>query len=121
MATPLPFCTPLLRERESENGAGAGCATHLHPACHGSFDLDEPLDSGLWLSGGKRLTLRDLLDGDLDLSSLRLAVLSACQTGMVEFARVPDEAVELPAGFHQAGVPAVISTLGPSTTSPPPC
>ena len=60
-------------------------ATHLHLACHGGFDPDEPLDSALYLAGGDRLTLRDLLDGNLDLSSQRLAVLSACQTGITEF------------------------------------
>ena len=88
-------------------------ATHLHLACHGGFDLNEPLDSALYLAGGDRLTLRDLLDGDLDLSSQRLAVLSACQTGLTEFQRVPDEVIGLPAGFLQAGVPGVVATLWP--------
>jgi CHAT domain-containing protein/tetratricopeptide (TPR) repeat protein len=88
-------------------------ATHLHLACHGGFDPDEPLDSALYLSGGDRLTLRDLLDGDLDISHHRLAVLSACQTGITEFERVPDEVIGLPAGFLQAGVPGVVATLWP--------
>ena len=88
-------------------------ATHLHLACHGGFDPDEPLDSALYLAGGDRLTLRDLLDGNLDLSSQRLAVLSACQTGITEFERVPDEVIGLPAGFLQAGVPGVVATLWP--------
>ena len=88
-------------------------ATHLHLACHGGFDPGEPLDSALYLAGGDRLTLRDLLDGDLDLSSQRLAVLSACQTGITEFERVPDEVIGLPAGFLQAGVPGVVATLWP--------
>ena len=88
-------------------------ATHLHLACHGGFDPGEPLDSALYLSGGDRLTLRDLLDGDLDLSSQQLAVLSACQSGITEFQRVPDEVIGLPAGFLQAGVPGVVATLWP--------
>jgi CHAT domain-containing protein len=88
-------------------------ATHLHLACHGGFDPDEPLDSALYLAGGDRLTLRELLDGNLDLSSQRLAVLSACQTGVTEFERVPDEVIGLPAGFLQAGVPGVVATLWP--------
>jgi CHAT domain-containing protein len=88
-------------------------ATHLHLACHGGFNPEEPLDSALYLSGGDRLTLRDLLDGTLDLSSQRLAVLSACQTGITEYNRVPDEAIGLPAGFLQAGVPGVVATLWP--------
>jgi CHAT domain-containing protein/tetratricopeptide (TPR) repeat protein len=87
--------------------------THLHLACHGGFDSDEPLDSALYLAGEDRLTLRDLLDGNLDLSSQRLAVLSACQTGITEFERVPDEVIGLPAGFLQAGIPGVVATLWP--------
>ena len=88
-------------------------ATHLHLACHGGFDPDEPLDSALYLAGGDRLTLRDLLDGNLDLSSQQLAVLSACQTGITEFNRIPDEVIGLPEGFLQAGVPGVVATLWP--------
>jgi CHAT domain-containing protein len=57
--------------------------------------------------------LRDLLNGNLVLSTQRLAVLSACQTAMTEFERVPDEVVGLPAGFLQAGVPGVVATLWP--------
>jgi CHAT domain-containing protein len=87
--------------------------THLHFSCHGAFDADTPLDSALSLSGEERLTLRDLLDGDLDLRSARLAILSACQTGITDLRQVPDEAIGLPAGFLQAGVPGVIGTLWP--------
>jgi len=86
-------------------------ATYLHFSCHGSFNVDEPLDSALSLAGNDTVTLRDLLDGDLDLSAARLAVLSACQTGLTDFRKVPDEAVGLPAGFLQAGVPTVLGTL----------
>jgi CHAT domain-containing protein len=88
-------------------------ATHLHLACHGGFEILEPLDSALYLSGEDRLTLRDLLEGNLDLSSQQLAVLSACQTGIAEFERAPDEVIGLPAGFLQAGIPGVVATLWP--------
>ena len=40
-------------------------------------------------------------------------MLSACQTGITEFERVPDEVIGLPAGFLQAGVPGVVATLWP--------
>jgi CHAT domain-containing protein/tetratricopeptide (TPR) repeat protein len=88
-------------------------ATHLHFACHATFEVAEPLDSALSLSGRDELTLRDLLAGTLDLSSQRLAVLSACQTGITEFERVPDEVVGLPTGFLHAGIPGVVATLWP--------
>jgi len=98
------------RDRTAESLPGT---THLHLACHGSFDVAEPLDSALHLAGMDRLALRDLLDGDLDLSGVRLAVLSACQTWITEFQRIPDEAIGLPAGFLPAGVPGVVATLWP--------
>ena len=44
---------------------------------------------------------------------MRLAVLSACHTGLVDFNKVPDEAIGFPAGFLQSGVPGVVSTLWP--------
>jgi CHAT domain-containing protein len=104
---PQPKAT---REHVVENLPGA---THIHLACHGAFNVDEPLDSVVFLAGGDRLTLRDLLDGHLDLSSTHLGVLSACQSGIIEFDRVPDEAIGLPAGFLLAGLPGVVATLWP--------
>lgn len=88
-------------------------SSHLHFAGHASFDLLQPLDSGLYLAGEQVLTTANLLDGVLDLSSLRLVVLSACQTGLTDYRQVPDEAAGLPAAFLQAGVPGVVSTLWP--------
>ena len=93
--------------------SGLPGSTHLHLACHGRFDLREPLDSAIDLAKGGQLTLRGLLDGNMDLASQQLAVLSACQTGVAEFRRVPDEVIGLPAGFLQAGVPGVVATLWP--------
>ena len=87
--------------------------THLHFSCHGTFDIDNPLNSALYLADSDTLTLRDLLDGNLDVEAIRLVILSACQTGITDFENVPDEAIGFPAGFLQAGVPAVISTLWP--------
>jgi tetratricopeptide (TPR) repeat protein len=88
-------------------------STYLHFSCHGKFDANNPLESALYLAGGDRLTLRDLLDNELDLSGVRLVVLSACQTGITDFRKVPDEAVGLPAGFIQSRAAGVISTLWP--------
>ncbi len=53
-------------------------ATHVHIASHGIFHRDRPDRSGLVLSGGvdDALTLREL--AALDLTALRLTVLSAC-------------------------------------------
>jgi CHAT domain-containing protein/tetratricopeptide (TPR) repeat protein len=102
----------LARVRDGMTGA-----THLHLSCHGQFLLDEPLDSSLELSGGELLRLRDLFDPRLDLTSMRLVVLSACQTGITD-QELPDEALGFPAVFLQAGVPATVSTLWPVPDGP---
>jgi CHAT domain-containing protein len=92
--------------------AALSAATIAHFACHGQFGLDDTLDSALLLAQESRLTLRDLVAGDTTaLSNLRLVALSACQTAITDFRRLPDESIGLPGGFLQAGVPAVVGTL----------
>jgi CHAT domain-containing protein len=87
-------------------------ATLIHLACHGEFQPAAPLTSGLKLAGEDRLTLNDLLGQTTNrLANTRLVVLSACQTAITDTRTLPEEAIGLPAGFMQAGVPAVIGTL----------
>ncbi|RIK15841.1 MAG: hypothetical protein DCC51_14200, partial [Anaerolineae bacterium] len=83
----------------------------LHFACHGSFDPGDPLQSKLVLADEMPLTLAEIRD--MPLAGTRLAVLSACQTGLTDFRELPDEVVGLPAGFLQAGVAGVVSSLWP--------
>ena len=47
---------------------------------------------------------------DLHLENARLAVLSACETG-IPGTKLPDEVISLPSGWIQAGVPGVIASL----------
>jgi CHAT domain-containing protein len=79
----------------------------LHLSCHGIANLSEPLTSGLAMSDGL-LTLRDLLD--LKLDGIRLAILSACETGLAGI-ELADEAISLPTGLLQAGVAGVAASL----------
>jgi len=87
-------------------------ATHLHFACHGAFDPEAWLDSGLELADGARLTLRELLAGPGGVEA-RLVVLSACQSGVSEFRSAPDEGLGLPLAFLQTGAAGVVATLWP--------
>jgi CHAT domain-containing protein len=80
----------------------------LHFCCHGRADLLEPLNSGLMMAFGQTVSLRDLLE--IRLPATRLAVLSACETG-VPGTRLPDEVIGLPAGFLRAGVGGVAASL----------
>lgn len=89
-------------------------ATHLHLACHGRWEVGDPLSSALRLAGTDRLSLRDLFDGKLDLPDAWLVVLSACESGRIQAKGIPDELVGLPAGFLQAGSPGVLASLWPA-------
>ena len=107
-----PDCRRLDGERASA-GAVVGAVTgraYLHFSCHGFYAWRDPMLSGLVLARGERLTLADVV-ARLDLSASRLATLSACETGLTDVRRAPDEYLGLPAGFLRAGAPAVVSTL----------
>ncbi len=80
----------------------------LHFSCHGMADFTEPLNSGLLMSNNEILTLRDFLS--TELKGARLAVLSACETGIPDLKNA-DEVIGLPAGLLQAGVAGVAASL----------
>jgi CHAT domain-containing protein len=85
---------------------------YWHFSSHGYFNWDEPRASGLLLTERKPLTLGDLLDAR-DLGAPRLAVLSACETGLYDIASTPNEFTGLPAAFLQLGAGGVLATLWP--------
>jgi CHAT domain-containing protein len=80
----------------------------LHFSTHGWAGWQEPLESGLLMASEPHLTLRDVLEMRLDKA--RLAVLSACETG-IPGTKLPDEVVSLPTGLMQAGVAGVVASL----------
>ncbi len=88
---------------------GAEGNAYLHLSCHGYFDWNKPLASGL-ICYDQPLKLSEII-GEINLDSTRLVTLSACETGITDIQQSPDEYVGLPAGFLQAGAPAVVSSL----------
>jgi CHAT domain-containing protein/TPR repeat protein len=105
----------VLYEREATKDALLAAlpgATYVHLSCHGTFDPEEPLNSRLQLADDMVFTLREVLASN-HFEHARLVVLSACQTAVTDFSRLPDEAIGLPAGFFQAGVSGVVGTLWP--------
>lgn len=85
-------------------------AAIVHFSCHGTANFDEPLSSGLLMSDGL-LTLKDILAINLAQDNgIRLAILSACETGLPGFKNI-DEFISLPIGLLQAGVAGVIASL----------
>jgi CHAT domain-containing protein len=79
-----------------------------HFSTHGWAGWSEPLQGGVLLAGGAALTLGDILD--LRLQGARLAVLSACETG-IPGTKTPDEVVSIPTSLVQAGVAGVVASL----------
>ena len=85
--------------------------SYVHFSSHGSYNWNEPTASGIYLADD-RLTLAELQQGIVDLSSVRLVTLSACETGISDVIMgSPNEYVGVPAGFLVAGVPCVVCSL----------
>ena len=81
-------------------------------SCHGVFDIKNVLNSGLRLADGS-LSLTQLLSHTVDMRGLRLLILSACQTAIIDLAGARDEVHSLTSGMLQAGACAVLGTLWP--------
>ncbi len=80
-------------------------------SCHGEFDTEDFLQSSLLLAHGERVTLADTLNRVVDLRGLRLLILSACQTAILDLRGAKEEVHSLAAGMVQAGAHAVIGSL----------
>jgi CHAT domain-containing protein/tetratricopeptide (TPR) repeat protein len=76
--------------------------------CHGEFDPLDFLRSRLLLAKGGRLTLGEMLGGETHMEGLRLLILSACQTAILDLRGARDEVRSLAAGMLQAGAHAVL-------------
>lgn len=118
---------PVLLKNQATKSALLQAATqlkqtnYLHFSCHGSFNVNFPQNSFLLLAESvdennnldlnKCLTLGNLFEKTFDFSQTRLVVLSACETGLVDFNNTSDEYIGLPSGFLYAGSSSVVSSL----------
>jgi CHAT domain-containing protein len=102
----LPLQENLQTVTPPEKLFGANCIFFF---CHGYFDWESPLDSGLQLAD-ENLTLADII-AHFDLRNCRLVTLSACETGLTDFSNISDEYISLPYGFLLAGSTNVVSSL----------
>ena len=89
--------------------------TYWHISSHGQFDWENARQSGLLMKGDgqavETLTVGTLLDNEGSLGRPRLVTLSACETGLYDTRRNPEEFVGLPATFMQLGATGVLATL----------
>ncbi len=83
----------------------------VNASCHGIFDTHDFLRSRLILAHEQKLTLADMLSYQVDLRGLRLLILSACQTAMLDLRGARDEVRSLAAGMLQAGASAILASL----------
>jgi CHAT domain-containing protein len=80
----------------------------VHFACHGIQDVMAPLESGLILHDGHRLTVNEIMKQPTPSASLTF--LSACETA-VGTENLPDEAMHLAASLQFAGFRSVVATM----------
>jgi tetratricopeptide (TPR) repeat protein len=86
-------------------------AAVVDACCHGEFDANDFLRSRLLLAGGESLTLGEMVSGASDLRGLRLLILSACQTAILDLRGANDEVRSLAATMLGAGAQAVLGAL----------
>jgi CHAT domain-containing protein len=86
--------------------------SYWHFASHGTFVWADPRQSGLVMHGRGRLSVGRLLETE-GLGRPRLVVLSACETGLYDISRNPDEFIGLPGTFTALGAAGVLGTLWP--------
>jgi CHAT domain-containing protein/tetratricopeptide (TPR) repeat protein len=87
----------------------SGCV--VDASCHGAFEARDFLRSRLLLAKKEALTLADLLSHQVNLRGLRLIILSACQTALLDLQGARDEVRSLAAGMLQAGAAAALAAL----------
>lgn len=80
-----------------------------HFSCHGFYNQADPFESGLVMFEDEVIKLSEIINSNLQNNWL--TTLSACETGMVDFASPTDEHLGLPLGFIFAGSPSVWASL----------
>lgn len=88
--------------------ASASEASHLSFFCHGLWEGSDPDLSHLVMADGSQLTAQEL--ASIDLRSVDLALLGACETALIGTRLAPDEFAGLPVSLLQAGVRSVAAS-----------
>ncbi|MEW6281576.1 MAG: CHAT domain-containing protein, partial [Candidatus Eremiobacterota bacterium] len=98
-------------EATAERLSQVGRVAYLHLATHGTLDSLSPMDSYLLMAGTpQRLTVGDI--AGLDMGGVRLATLSACQTGLAEAnPEVGADLTSLADAFGFAGCSSLLASL----------
>lgn len=84
----------------------------FHFAGHASFNREHPAQSHLLLANKQRLTVANL-QTTVGATGPDLAILSACESGLIQIYDIANEFQGLPAAFLGLGSQGVVSTLWP--------
>ncbi len=82
-------------------------------SCHGKFDHDDFRKSVLVLARDQELSLGELLSYQIDLRGLRLLLLSACQTMLLDLQGAVNQVRSLTSGVLQSRAQAALGSLWP--------
>jgi hypothetical protein len=88
--------------------ASADNVSHVSFFCHGIWEGSDPDLSHLVMADGSQLSAQDL--AAIDLRSVDLALLGACETALIGTRGTPDEFTGLPVALLQAGVRSVAAS-----------
>jgi CHAT domain-containing protein len=86
--------------------------SYWHFSTHGIFSWTDARSSGLFMKEREILSVGTLFDTQ-GLGRPRLVTLSACETGLYDIDRNPDEFIGLPGTFMALGAVGVLSSLWP--------
>ncbi|KAF7351946.1 hypothetical protein MVEN_01156600 [Mycena venus] len=82
----------------------------VHFACHGTQDLENPVDTGLLLADGRLKLSKLMWNSSHQGQNMRMAFLSACETAKGD-PTVPDEAMHLASTMLFLGFRGVVATM----------
>jgi CHAT domain-containing protein len=89
--------------------------THFHVSSHGRYDPVHAARSGVQLVGG---VLRLEMLQDITLLAALVVVLSACETGLADIVRLPEEFIGLPTDPFRPEPPPSLPAYGRCGTKP---
>jgi hypothetical protein len=101
------------RELEHSELARLSQSSYWHFASHGSFDAENPFQSGLQLSDNRVLTVLELQRLASQSAPPRLVFLSACETALIDLKAPGDDFIGFPGALLGASATGFIGSLWP--------
>ncbi|KAH9970427.1 CHAT domain-containing protein, partial [Lactifluus volemus] len=103
--------TSLISKNATPSSVVEGLKHHQfsHFVCHGNLEEGKPFNASFKLSGGRQLTLLEIVRSQLPTAEF--AFLSACHTAELTEESIPGEALHLTAAMQYCGFRSVVGTM----------